>query len=494
VEVARVAVVGLDALPFWLLRRLNEEGLAPNIAGGKELGRAHALRAIPPITPASWPSIMSGVNPGKHGLFSFFHYDRSTYEQRLVTALDLEHPRIHEMLSYDGIDSFVLNPIPDYPLLPARRAKIIANLFFAPDPVSRPSDLHDKYFGGIAWPPERKPEYYKEYMERVLALAEDLARDGPPLVWLNINFPDAIYHKLPDTIENPSRLSPLWGIADRIVKTLRQSYDNVLIVSDHGFRVFRYRVNINDILARHGLVVRAAEETEEVVEEKLIAARRVKTARLNVPTWLYKIIAGLGLEPLARKVFYNVVRPIYSRLTGKTLVVRSGASIDYSRSKACMPFGGAYGVYVKDPSLRGRVLEILRGYRGIIVWPSEEVYRGPYTGRGPDIVVIGRHEEGYVLGPARLMGHVYTRTRYPGHDMWGVFIPVQGFEELDLAGAAELPNSVVAPLVQCVMGLPISHIADDVELIERICGRRPVRRNYLGKFRVSKNLALRRRL
>ncbi len=486
-----VAVLGLDALPYWVLPKLRDEGLAPNIAGSREVSLATSIRAIPPITPASWPSLMGGVNPGKHGLFSFFHYDRETYKQRLVTALDLEHPRVHEMLSYEGIESFVLNPIPDYPLLPARRARVVANLFFSPDPASRPRGLVEKYFGGLPWPPERKPSYYEAYMEKVLGLAEGLGREKPPLVWLNINFPDALYHKLPETINKPSRVSRLWSLADRIAKVLRQEFDHVFVVSDHGFRIFRYRVNLNDILERQGYVARSAEETEEVVEEELAKGRRAKTARLNVPPAIYKLVGALGLEPFARKVFYSVIRPLYARLTGKVLVVRSGASIDYERSKACMPYGGAYGIYLKDPALKNEILNMLSRYRGMLFWPSEKVYKGPFAPRGPDIVVVGDHAKGYSLGPARLIGEEYTKTRYPGHDMWGVLIPLSGVPPGWSAGE-ELPNTVVAPLVQCLLGAPISHLADGGELVARLCGRKPAAKNYIGRFRVSKRLALRR--
>ena len=113
-------MLGLDALPYWLVGRLREEGFLPSILGGGPL--ILPLEAVPPITPASWPSIMSGVNPGKHGIFSFFHWDRVERRARLSSAVDLEHPRIHEMLSYEGVPSLAVNPIPDYPLLPARRA------------------------------------------------------------------------------------------------------------------------------------------------------------------------------------------------------------------------------------------------------------------------------------------------------------------------------------------------------------------------------------
>ncbi|MCE4625537.1 MAG: alkaline phosphatase family protein [Desulfurococcales archaeon] len=490
-----VAVLGLDALPFRVLDKFSEDGIAQNIFGEKEKRRAVKLTAIPPITPASWPSIMSGVNPGKHGLFSFFHYDRRTHEQKLVTAYELEHPRIHEMLSFEGVESFVLNPIPDYPLLPSRRARIIANLFFTPDPRSHPAGLHERYFDGMRWPPKRNPGYYKEYLSHVLGLVEDLAREKPPLAWINVNFPDAIYHKFPETIDKPSKVRKLWDIVDKIASTLRQEFDHVLVVSDHGFRIFKYRVNVNDILERHGYVVRAGEETERVVEEELVKAKKSGTSRINVPTWFYKLVGRLGLEPFARKVFYNYIRPLYSKLTGKTLVVRSGASIDLHASKAYMPYGGAYGVYLKPGVNIDEVMSVLKKYRGLLVWRREEVYSGPHVGRGPDIVLVGDHENGYVLGPARLIGEVYTRTDYPGHDMWGVVIPVSGFDNInwDIVRDQGIPNSLVTPLIQCTLGLPVSHMVDHMGKLTDLCGGAAVRRkNYLGKFLISKKIALRR--
>ncbi len=482
---ASVAVLGLDALPYWVLPKLREEGLAPTITGGE----ARPLRAIPPITPASWPSILSGVNPGKHGLFSFFHYNRETHEQELVSAHILEHPRIHEMLSYEGIESFMLNPIPDYPLLPARRAKVLANLFFTPKPASHPRGLHEKYYIGLEWPPQRDPGYYEKYLEATLSLAEDLVREKPRLVWLTVNFPDAIYHKLPDTVNKPGKVSKLWRLADRIARVLKDNYDYTFVVSDHGFRIFKYRVNVNDILESHGYVVRSKEETEKVVEEELVKTKSSGTARINVPTWLYRLIGRLGLEPFARKVFYRMVRPMYMKITGKTLVVRSGWSIDYSSSKACMPYGGAYGVYLKPGVSREEVVSVLRKYKGLHVWLSEEIYSGPYMERGPDIVLVGDHENGYVLGPARIVGEPYTKTRYPGHDMWGVLAQIGG-EQLRLP-EGEVPNTLLTPLVQCLIGAPVSHMVDNKSLIEQICPGDVRYRNYLGKFLVSKRIALR---
>ena len=480
-------MLGLDALPYWLVGRLREEGLLPSILGGDPL--ILPLEAVPPITPASWPSIMSGVNPGKHGIFSFFHWDRVERRARLSSAVDLEHPRIHEMLSYEGVPSLAVNPIPDYPLLPARRAIIVSNLFFTPRPLSQPPGLHEKYFEGL-YPPRKSPEFYIEYFQALRGMLEDLLRDPPPLAWVNLNFPDVVYHKYPETVEKPGKLAKAWREVDGIARILEDAYGNLFVVSDHGFRIHRVRVNVNDILVREGLAVPSSGEEEASLVEAHAREAGEETARIVLPSWVYSLIGRLGLEPLARKAFYTMIQPLLRRITGKTLVVRAGRSVDTGRSRAYMPFGGAYGVYVNDAD-PGEVAAVINKYRGVRALPATEVYSGPYLSRGPDVVVLPETEEGYDLGPGRIMGSIYTRTRYPGHSLLGVFIARLEDDVIDPeALPGTLPNHAVAPLVQCVLGVPASAQVDSPGVLRGACGGRLRLRDYTGRFRIAKRLAL----
>jgi predicted AlkP superfamily phosphohydrolase/phosphomutase len=92
------------------------------------------VSSYPPITPSAWPSITTGVNPGKHGIFDFARTDLNTGEQKLTRTCDLEHPRIYEMLATLGIETLVFNPIPPYPLVPMEKLKV-ASVAFSPRPV-----------------------------------------------------------------------------------------------------------------------------------------------------------------------------------------------------------------------------------------------------------------------------------------------------------------------------------------------------------------------
>lgn len=481
-----VGVLGLDALPYWYIDKLREWGQTPHLLSILE--NTVKLECIPPITEASWPSIMTGVNPGKHGVFSFFHVDRKSRERRLAHAWDLEHPRIHEMLSFSRMRSIMVNPIPDYPVIPVKNSIIVSGMFFNPNPSSHPREVYEKYFKDYERErDENYNEYFKDYVEALQGLIDD--EGDVDLTWITLNFPDYLFHKKPELLKTPKHASRHWKLVDSLAKQLLVRYDSVYIVSDHGFRMYNYRVNVNDILYRHGLVVLSEMDEERPLVDMLTRQKGGSTRKVIVPRTLYMVVARLGLEPLARRVF-GVVSRFYERVTGVKPIVRSGYSIDYMRSKAYMPEGGTYGVYIFDESVSSdEVKSTLTKYRGLKAWSADEVYDGPYIDRGPDIVVVGDHERGYVLGPARIMGTVYLKTKYHSHDLWGVFAARTsdgGVEEA--IRNRYLKNTVVTPLIMCRMGVPVSKYSDDLRLVDELCGRKVETIDYNMKFKIVKRL------
>ena len=485
----RLAVLGLDAFPYWLLEKAREAGVAPFIFNDKTIGTGKRLSCIPPVTPASWPSMMSGVNPGKHGIFSFLSFDRQEKKAFFNTAAQLEHPRIHEVLSYEGLRSLVVNPIPDFPLLPASKAVIVSNLFFTPRPLSRPRGLHEKYFPS-EWPPKYDLEFLEAYVEGVRALLEDQLRDPPPLTWVTLDYPDVVLHKDTKLFRDPSIHSSLWDKIDRLARLLYDNYGNLMIVSDHGFREFRVRVNVNDILYREGYAVPSREETEHLHEQEVFEARGEEAKKIRVPMSLYKILVKLRLEGVARKIALRILR-FYGSKTGKRIYLKPGYSIDYERSKAFVPFTFAYGVYTNGADPR-EVAAVLRRYKGLRVWLREEVYNGPYAGRGPDVVVLGDHEAGYTLGPPRIVGVVYTRTDFATHDQWGILLHMMEDDSINWDSLPlEVPNHLVGSLAMCHLRVPLPGDIDSGSLVEKACNNSIIYKNYNGKFRIAKRLALR---
>ncbi|MET1159996.1 MAG: alkaline phosphatase family protein [Thermoprotei archaeon] len=97
----RVSVIGLDGLSWTYLNKLLKRHIIPNIKSIISKGVSSKIYAFPPNTPPSWSSIMTGVNPGKHGIYDFIHFTKN-YEQVLFSSEHLMHPRVFEMLGFIG--------------------------------------------------------------------------------------------------------------------------------------------------------------------------------------------------------------------------------------------------------------------------------------------------------------------------------------------------------------------------------------------------------
>ena len=68
----RAIVIGLDGADEYILAKLISDGTCPHIADlitNGSFGRA--LSTVPPLTPPARTSMLTGLNPGRHGIFDF---------------------------------------------------------------------------------------------------------------------------------------------------------------------------------------------------------------------------------------------------------------------------------------------------------------------------------------------------------------------------------------------------------------------------------------
>jgi len=68
----RVLVLGLDGATWDVLALLAKDGTMPYLADLMSRGVvADLVSLVPPVTATSWSSFVTGLNPGKHGVFEF---------------------------------------------------------------------------------------------------------------------------------------------------------------------------------------------------------------------------------------------------------------------------------------------------------------------------------------------------------------------------------------------------------------------------------------
>ena len=72
----KVLFLGLDGMPFDILRPLMDEGVMPNVAALADRAASASLdSALPPLTPPAWTAFLTGLNPGVTRVFDFRHFD-----------------------------------------------------------------------------------------------------------------------------------------------------------------------------------------------------------------------------------------------------------------------------------------------------------------------------------------------------------------------------------------------------------------------------------
>jgi predicted AlkP superfamily phosphohydrolase/phosphomutase len=84
----RVIVLGVDGLDYELVSDLMARGRMPNFVRMTQTGgRFSALQtSTPPQSPVAWSTFITGVDPGRHGIFDFVHRDPKTMEPFLSTT------------------------------------------------------------------------------------------------------------------------------------------------------------------------------------------------------------------------------------------------------------------------------------------------------------------------------------------------------------------------------------------------------------------------
>ena len=100
-KVKRVVIIGLDGMDPRLCERFLREGKMPHF---EALARQGAFRPLdtstPSMSPVAWSSFMTGVDPGRHGIFDFITRDPCTYLPLLSSTLIGESQKVLKLGKY----------------------------------------------------------------------------------------------------------------------------------------------------------------------------------------------------------------------------------------------------------------------------------------------------------------------------------------------------------------------------------------------------------
>ncbi len=237
----------------------------------KREGIFKVLRSsIPAVSSISWSSIITGTNPGEHGIFGFTEMIPNTYALSFPNFLSLRQPAFWQT---NKERSVILNVPSTYPAQKINGCHISGfvspNLEKAVYPESEQGVL-EKLDYKIDLDSEKAKQselvLYKE-LNQTHAKREELAnylwqKYDPDLFMLVITGSDRIGHFAWHHYQDSDHLShhkflDYFRKIDQTIKNLAErlnSADSLILLSDHGMERSRQQVNLNAYLIKAGLL------------------------------------------------------------------------------------------------------------------------------------------------------------------------------------------------------------------------------------------------
>lgn len=408
----KILVIGLDAATLDLIEPWAAAGHLPTLARLMREGVSARLTSTPNMHSASaWTSILTGLNPGRHGLFVFSDRDFATGKQVFFKGGDRTGELISAHLSRHGLTSGFLNVPMTYPAGCEAGGFMVSGLD-APSLNERafcPPELRAELLGRFPkyhFAPQGLGELMRE--GRVNAAIEEWTRlidiQTAAAEYLMTNHPvdffmtvytasDWAGHNLWQTPGEATPLLEIYRALDgAVARLLNHASDEtqVYVISDHGMgRHTGASYHFAEWLETNGYMVRGRSRARH----RIVGAGR-KAARTLLPASVReRVKAGMGedrvgrLQASEKDSFYSSVN--WHRSVAYTEPGRHVININLEGRNA----DGIVQASDYEETC-SKIIEALSNWsdahgRRVVerVLRRDEVYSGPYTERASDLYV-----------------------------------------------------------------------------------------------------------
>ena len=485
----KLLIVGLDGATFEVIDRLIEDGKLETISKLVDTGvRSVCESTIPPLTCPAWPSIITGCNPGKHGLFHFVDPDGKIY-----TFNDLKKPTFWEILSENGISCGIINVPITYP--PRKiNGVIITGMLTPPNkrftyPPELEKELREKDYV-VDYPAEiiRYLKFDKKYIDKLIEIERSRTdivirlnkRENFDLTFIVYQAPDIVQHRLWEEKECVYRV---YEELDQEIGRLIEFFspENVVIISDHGFSSYKKQLNVNQLLLMRGFAkkkkvdkVKDIELRSETKSEKEALVNRLFRISRKVTSKI-----GVTQENVLNVMPEIAVKFLRKHVPAKwrrAFLEQTKYVVDMEESQAYMKYDFELGVWINHKKIpegydafRSEIIRILESYQdpvsrtSVMEWVKrkEEVYTGEFTKKAPDIIFKSKAE----YYPLATFGRdVVEENTLWGHSFDGIFI-ANGKAFKRNVKASKISVYDIAPTVLYIFGIPKPAYVDGKTLL-----------------------------
>lgn len=435
-------IVGWDGASANLLEPMVQAGKMPNFARLRSQGLWGTVRAPwPPVTFPSWTTFMTGVNPGRHGIFDFTRREPGAYRVHFVNSTWRRAPSIWSRLSAAGKRVCILGLPATYPPEPVNGVMICGfdtpvttrvdrSFVYPPEEADGVLDAGGFPFADFqefrvdrAWYAKARSRLLQGIAQKVRVAERFLRRERWDVFFLLFGESDTAAHHFWHFADPGSPFAPacagmpvgnvvgeIYEALDDALGTLQGLAGDaqVLVLSDHGFGgAAGTRVHLNRWLERHGWLRFSNEARVGSV------LGRLKPFMLRaVPSTLQRALFAL------RGGRWSNAMETSARFAG----------IDFRRSAAFSEELGYFpsiwlNVQGRDPlgviawrdydQFRRTIRDALLAWRHPVtgdplvrrVWFREELYIGPYVEEAPDLILqLAEEGGGYAVLAASSQG------------------------------------------------------------------------------------------
>ncbi|AFZ74454.1 alkaline phosphatase family protein [Natronobacterium gregoryi] len=490
-----VLVVGLDAACRPVLESLFESGTVPTIQRVFESGVDGPLESqIPPWTASAWPSLYTGKNPGKHGVFDFLSFDG--YDWNVVNSSHVRERPVWELLSEHGFTSVVVNlPVTH----PARKfdGALIPGMTAPEGPDCHPEGVLadvEMAVGDYRIYPQSGPEpdgsiegYERTVQCRGAAFRYLCQRLKPEFGFLQFQVTDSVFH---ERLGDMDAVEAVYAAVDRqLAETLAETDpDNVLIVSDHGMgEVSGHEFRVNEFLRENGYLTSRKDGNgmptwSKSWENDLLEGEDAGQYETSLPEKAMTVAARFGVttQRIAGTLERVGLKESIGRRVPNDLIRAASEQVDFPNSQVYMRSKSELGVRInlegREPDgvvpeveyerVREEVIEELASVQTPdgepmfeAVEPRETYFEGPHLEQAPDVVTVPAAFDNAV--DADLGTELFGEPRQPwNHKRTGI-VAASGpaFEDRSLEGS-EPTIFDVAPTICALFDVPIDAAMD----------------------------------
>ncbi|MCL4867954.1 MAG: alkaline phosphatase family protein [Anaerolineae bacterium] len=466
----KMLVIGLDGAPYPLIQKWTQEGFMPNLAKLINRGSFGVLRSTIPVhSPTAWASFITGLNPGKHGVFDFVRRAPDSYQLRVIRANQFSGTTLWRWLSIHKRQVGVMNIPMTYP--PEEVNGFLISGLGTPDyvPYTYPPELTDE-LNALGYRVNKDEMFVPGKEDQWLADIYDVSRrrtqaavklmQEKPWDFFMMMFrnTDEICHFFWHHMDESHPLHDPQA-PDKYKHAIRDYYQqvdawvgeimaaaapdtNIIIMSDHGAGPLYKDVFLNEWLWQQGWLT--LKESSAVQKAGFGALRQFGITRKNISDTLTRLRLH-RVEVLIKKwlgdriqVLPRDQRPEFTTAVdwSKTVAYSFGyygqifINLRGREPNGFIEPGAAYETLRQEIAQRLLTLVDLEDGQPVVdrVYYKEELYDGPHLHDAPDLICIMREftymtRKGYEFAAQR--GNLF-RTPYThetgSHRLEGILI------------------------------------------------------------------------